>query len=120
MARIDSLNFGTITIDKKKYWMRDVLIFPDGTVQRRKLGRWLAHHHSYTKEDIEDLISAGTELIVVGTGLFSGVKVTDEIREYSKNTMCEIIDLPSRQAIEKINEQSNLDKKTGALIHMLC
>ncbi len=100
--------------------MRDVIIFPDGTVRRREFGRWLARHHRYAKEDIADLISAGAEIIVVGTGVFSGVRLTDDIRDYAKNKMCEIIALPSHQAIEKHNEQAGLEKKTGALIHLLC
>jgi hypothetical protein len=120
VVKIDGLNFGVITIGGTKYWMRDVVIFPDGTVRRRRFGRWLAKHHKYAKEDIADLVSAGAEVIVVGTGLFSGVRLTGDIRDCANDKICEIIDLPSRNAIEKINEQGSLGERTGALIHLLC
>lgn len=81
VVKIDSFNFGVITIGGTKYWMRDVVIFPEGTVRRRRFGRWLANHHKYAKEDIADLISAGAEIIVVGTGVLSGVRLTGDMRD---------------------------------------
>ncbi len=120
MVLIDSLNFGVITIGGTKYWMRDVVIFPNGTVRRRRFVRWLATHHKYAKEDIADLVSAGAQIIVVGTGVFSSVRLTGDIRDCANDKICEIIDLPSRHAIEKINEQRSFGERTGALIHLLC
>ena len=35
MAKIDELTFGSIVVEGKKY-RRDVLLFADGTVKRRK------------------------------------------------------------------------------------
>ena len=37
MVKVDKLNFGSIIIDSKKF-SRDVLIFSDGTVKKRKGG----------------------------------------------------------------------------------
>lgn len=37
MAKIDELTFGSIVVEGKKY-RRDVLIFADGTVKKRKGG----------------------------------------------------------------------------------
>jgi len=37
VAKIDELTFGSIVVEGKKY-RRDVLLFADGTVKRRKAG----------------------------------------------------------------------------------
>ena len=37
MAKIDELTFGSIVVEGKRYH-RDVLLFADGTVKRRKAG----------------------------------------------------------------------------------
>jgi hypothetical protein len=37
VAKIDELTFGSIVVEGKKYH-RDVLLFADGTVKRRKAG----------------------------------------------------------------------------------
>ena len=120
MAKINSVSFGVIVIDGKKYRMRDVVILPDGAVRRRKIGRWLASHHKYEKEDITELIAAGAETVVIGTGIYSGVKLTEGMREYANESKCELVDLPSRQAIQIFDEKENLGIKVGALIHILC
>lgn len=114
------MGFGVIVIDGNKYQMRDVVIFPDGTVRRRKFGLWLASHHKYEKEDITELIAAGAETVVIGTGIYSGVKLTEDMREYANESKCELVDLPSRKAIQIFNEKGNIGNKVGALIHILC
>ena len=100
--------------------MRDVVIFPDGTVQRRIFSRWLSSHHMYGKEDIVDLVAVGAETVVIGTGIYSGVKLTEDMREYANEFKCELVDLPSRDALQKFNEQVDSEHRVGALIHMLC
>jgi hypothetical protein len=49
VAKIDELSFGSIIVEGRKY-RRDILIFADGTVKRRKDGflmfgtHWFSHH----------------------------------------------------------------------------
>ncbi|MFC2027526.1 MTH938/NDUFAF3 family protein [Chloroflexota bacterium] len=120
MVRIDSMSFGVIGIEGKKYRIRDVAIFPDGVVRRRKISRWLANHHKYRKEDIAELVASGAEMVVIGTGIYSGVKLTNDMREFINESQCELLDSSSHEVIQKFNEQVDLGKKVGALIHVLC
>lgn len=120
MVKINSMSFGVIKIDGKNYRVRDVVIFPDGAVRRRRLGRWLASHHRYGTEDVTDLVVSGIDTVVIGTGVFSGVKLSNGIWDYAKAERCEIIELPSPHAIHEFNEQRNHGKRVGALIHVLC
>ena len=67
MAKVDSFSFGSIVIDGKKYG-RDVLVFPDGTVRQRKGGFWKFGSHAIKRDEIDQLVKADPEEIVVGTG----------------------------------------------------
>ena len=121
MVKIDSLSFGAIGIDGEKYRVRDVLIFPDGTVQRRKLDRWVTKHHRMGEEDISVLVMAGAQTVVIGIGKFSGVKLSDSVRSYAQQTELELVELPSCEVVGKFNQLVDSgEKKVGGLIHLMC
>lgn len=121
VVKIDSLGFGSIGISGKKYRVWDVLILPDGTVQRRKLGCWLIRHHSLGEKEISDLVAAGAKIVVIGTGKFSRAKLSDSARSYAKQSKIEIVELSSRELVDKFNRLAKSGKKKlGALIHLMC
>jgi len=59
MIRIDDFKFGMIKINNAQYHIRDVLIFPDGRIERRSIGKWIFKHHSISKDEIERLQNTG-------------------------------------------------------------
>ena len=120
VTRIDRLSFGQVVINGKKYLVRDVIIFPGGSVRRRKLGRWLGSHHKFVIPDITDLVEAGAEVVVIGTGLFSGAKLSGEIADYAAGCGVEIIAEGSGESIRKFNELTDAGRPVGALLHILC
>jgi len=120
LAKIDSMKFGSIKIGGRRYCMRDVLIFPDGTIRRRNLGRWIGSHHSFGREDIAGLVAAGAKIIVIGTGMSSGARVKGELRAYADQSRIGLVEMPSREAARKCNELQADGKKVGTIIHLLC
>ena len=54
MAKIDELIFGSIVVEGKKY-RRDILIFADGTVKKRKSGFLMFGSHKIKKQELEEL-----------------------------------------------------------------
>lgn len=65
MAKIDELNFGSIVVEGKKY-RRDILIFADGTVEKRKGGFLVFSSHKIKKQELEELSQGRPETIIVG------------------------------------------------------
>ena len=80
-------------LNVKKYMGRDVIIFPDGSMRRRKLKRWLGSPYEFGELDIADLVEAGAEVVVIGTGIFSWAKLSDEILDYAINRELELVPL---------------------------
>ncbi len=119
MAKVDSFGFGSIVIEGKKY-RRDVFLLPDGTVRPRKGGFWMFGSHNIKKDEIEELSQAGAEVAVVGTGTSSKAKVAEEAESFAREANLELLELPSHDAVQKLNELLDQGKKVAALIHITC
>lgn len=63
---IEKSDFGSIQVDGKRY-TTDIIIYPDGRVVDNW---WRKHGHRLSLADIEDLIAAEPELIVIGSGVY--------------------------------------------------
>ena len=111
---IESYSFGKIVIDGKQYGT-DVIIFPDHVKDgwRRKDG------HMLRVEDLEDVLQAKPEVLVVGTGYFGSMKVPSEVREYLASMKIQLIAENTREAYKTLNQLA-LTKKTVAAFHLTC
>lgn len=119
MAKIDKLSFGSIIIEGKKY-RRDVLIFADGTVKKRKGGFLMFGSHNIKKEEIEELIQGEPETIIIGTGTSGKASLATEIENWAKEKNLNLIVQPSHEAVAKLNEFTEQERKVAALIHITC
>jgi len=119
MVKIDSFSFGSIVVDGKKY-RKDLIFLPDDTVRQRKGGFWMFGDHNIKKEEIEELVKAGASSAIVGIGTNCRAHVTDELEAHAKQINLELSVLPSREAVEKINQLVDQGQKVAALIHITC
>lgn len=120
MAQIDCIGFGTIRIDGRKYRVWDVLVFPDGNVRRRKFSRWLVSHHKYDVTDVADLVAAGAESIVIGTGMSRRVRLSDALRRYAEERGIEILDVPSSEVADAYETPAAASRQVGVAVHLTC
>jgi len=119
MAKIDSFSFGSIVVEGKKY-SRDVLIFPDGSVKKRKGGFWKYGSHAIKKREIEELVKANPEVVIVGTGTDAKAKLESGVESLVKEAKMELVTFPSKEAIERLNQLVGENKRVSALIHITC
>jgi len=118
VAKIDGLTFGSIVVEGKKYH-RDVLIFADGTVKKRKGGFLMFGSHKIKKQELEELSQGQPETIVVGTGTNSAAHITPEAESWAKGKNISLLVQPSHDAIAMVNELAE-QRKVAALIHITC
>ena len=119
MVKIDKFSFGSIVIDGKKY-RKDALIFADGTVKKRKGAFLMFGSHNIKKEEIEELVQAEPEMIIVGTGTDGKANLAPGIEDWAKERNLNLIVQPSHEAVAKLNELAEQKKKVAALIHITC
>jgi len=119
MAKIDTLSFGSIVIDGRKY-RHDVLIFADGTVKKRKGGLLMFGSHKIKRKELEQLTLDKPESIVIGTGTDGVANLTDDVENWAKESKITLLVQPSYDAVDKLQELIEQGKKVAALIHITC
>jgi hypothetical protein len=112
--KIEHYSFGTITIDGKSY-TSDVIIYPE----RVDSSWWRKQGHSLHIVDLKDVIPAGPEILIVGTGHSGAMVVPEETLSYLKSKGIDVHIARTDKAVELFNKfQKN--KKTIAALHLTC
>jgi hypothetical protein len=112
--KIEHYSFGTITIDGKSY-TSDVIIYPE----RVDSSWWRKQGHSLHIVDLKDVIPAGPEILIVGTGHSGTMVVPEETLSYLKSKGIDVHIARTDKAVELFNKfQKN--KKTIAALHLTC
>ncbi len=111
---IDSYDFGHIVIDGVSYF-NDVLIWP-GTVKK---DWWRLEGHLLQLPDVAEALAANPQVLVVGKGQPGRMQVAPELVAYLKETGIELVELPTRQAVQVINSLSGR-RRLAAALHLTC
>lgn len=111
---IDAFNFGFIVVNGKQY-AYDVIISPDGTVSEREPGRGRIGSHSITGNQIDPLLRASPEVVLVGTGMRGMARLSEQ-----RSGGVDIRVMTSPEAVEEFNKLAAQGKRVGALIHITC
>jgi|SRR3989344_3748372 len=90
---------GSIKIidDKVRYWERETLVLD--------------------VKDIEELLRAQPEFIVIGTGAGGLLKVSDAVRSAINNKGITMITAKTQEAIKRFNEFKEKNKKVAGIFH---
>lgn len=112
--RIDSYSFGRIVIDGVTY-TSDVTLLEE----RVNSSWWRKESHLLAPNDLEEVIRAQPDLLVIGTG-FSGVmKVPRETQEFLKSKGIEFVIQRTEDACKTYNETPR-DRRVAAALHLTC
>jgi len=111
---IEAYRFGSYMIDGKEYrW--------DIKIINKVVESWKSREeHNLFVEDIEDLIKAKPEYIVIGTGSSGLVKVSDEVREKAAANNIKLIIEKTPIAVEDFNRLEKEGKSVCAIMHGTC
>lgn len=112
--QIEDYSFGRIVIDGRAY-TRDLIILPG----RILAGWWRREGHSLALEDLEPVLAAQTEVLVVGTGAHGGMRVPEQTRRALAERGIELLVAPTARACELHDELSGA-RCTSAALHLTC
>lgn len=117
--RIDRTTFGSITIDGKVF-NHDVLIKLNGEVvkRRKKLSKAVyGSSHTISLGEAEFIYEDGAEKLILGTGQYGMVNLSEEAAELLTGKGCEVGIFPTPEAIEAWNQSKD---NTIGLFHITC
>lgn len=111
---IDSFRFGKIVIDGKVH-KKDVIILPGKVIA----GWWREEGHLLQSADLREVLEAAPEILVVGMGSISHMRIAHEVKEAVINAGIELISLPTVEACKVYNKRSQ-GNKVAAALHLTC
>ncbi len=121
---ISEVSFARIVINGKEY-NYDVVIYPDGRIERRKkhLSKKYADLYNHTplsREELEETLKdVKPEIIIIGTGLDGRMVVMEEAKKLAEERGIELIIDLTPKAIEKFNKLYK-ERKVLGIFHTTC
>lgn len=99
-----------------KSYSADLIIYPD----RIDDLWWREQSHMLTAEDLEEVINAEPDFLIVGIGQFGMMKIDESLKEVLKNNGIELIAARTKEACELFNKHSKEGKKVIGAFHLTC
>ncbi len=117
---IESYEFGVVRIDGTEYHS-DVIIYPESSYGGCRVDGswWRKEGHRLDRADLETVVMARPEVLVVGTGCYGRMEIPAETSEFLKDAGIELCAEPTRQACEKYNQLKGR-RKVAAALHLTC
>ena len=111
---IESYDFGRIIINGTKF-ARDVVIFQD----RINGNWWRKEGHTLSVDDVNEIVEAKPEALVVGTGYSGLMKIHPQTEQYLRSSGIELIAAKTEKACKTYNELFK-SRRVVAAFHLTC
>jgi hypothetical protein len=113
---IEAYSFGFIKIDGREF-RKDLIILPDGSVHHPW---WRRSGHRLTLADLEPVLAASPDSMVVGSGAYGRMKAAPGLEEELAGRGIEVEMLPTEQAVERFNTLVSSGAMAVACLHLTC
>jgi hypothetical protein len=111
---IEWYEFGRMAIDGRTY-TEDLIILPERIVD----GWWRQEGHELHSADLEEVIRAEPDLLIIGQGAYGRMKVADDARQALQEGGIEFTASPTPQAVERFNAAPE-NQAVAAAFHLTC
>jgi hypothetical protein len=115
VPKIEGYHFGEIVIDGKSY-RSDVIIYPD----RVQSNWWRIEGHSLALADLEGVLAAQPDVLVVGQGANGLMQVPQATRQRVARAGIRLLAEPTEQACRTYNRLRQGEQKVVAALHLTC
>ncbi len=118
-TKIDSTNFGSVTIAGIKY-EHDIIIRLDGKIEKRKKKLSKAIYgtsHILSLDEAKYVYEDGVKLMIIGAGQMGMVKLSNEAERYFSEKRCQVKLFPTPQAAQEWNDAKGA---VIGLFHVTC
>jgi len=113
---IDTYSFGRMIIDGRKY-TKDLWILPNGEIV---CPWWRITGHELVLADIEELMAARPDLLIIGTGANGVMRLAPGLESVLRARGIRTVVLPTAEAVERYNSLRGEDSGIAACFHLTC
>lgn len=113
---IDGYNEGSrMTVGGETYH-NDLKII-DGRVRKQW---WRKQGHRLDLDDIRDILSAGPDILVIGTGYAGNLRIPESVRSGIEEQGIRVVDEKTAQAVKTFNRLHAEGKQVAGAFHLTC
>jgi len=113
--KVSDYDFGRIAVEGSSY-TADVIITPERVIDHW----WRKQGHSLAIEDLDAVVQADPDVLVVGTGYYGRMQIPDETRNYLAEKGIRLIDANTRDAVGEFNALQKEYARIVAALHLTC
>ncbi|UCH65507.1 MAG: hypothetical protein JSW63_13030 [Ignavibacterium sp.] len=117
--RINKTSFGSITVGGETF-DHDIIIRLHGDVKKRKKKlskEYYGSSHTISLEEAEYVYEEGAQKLLIGSGQYGMVRLSDEAANFFSRKSCEVDLIPTGSAIKEWNEEKG---SVIGLFHITC
>ena len=112
---IESYNFGSMKVLGENH--RNDLKIIDNQI----VGNWWRREgHALYAEDIDDILYSSVEMLVVGTGAYGGMRVTQNAAKAIEGRGIKLVAVPTKEAVTIFNSLRAQGKTVAGAFHLTC
>lgn len=112
---IESYSFGNMTIMGESH-RNDLKIIENQIIANW----WRREGHALYAEDISDILYSGVEMLVVGTGAYGSMRVTEEAKKAMEGRGIKFVAVPTKEAVTIFNTLHGQGKRVAGAFHLTC
>jgi len=113
--QISDYEFGRITVADKTY-TSDVIVAPEQVID----SWWRKQGHILQIEDLDDIVNAKPDMLIIGTGYYGRMQVPLETKQYLKEQGIKVLEANTRDAVTEFNELQKEYARIVAALHLTC
>ena len=112
---VNDYSFGRIVIDGASY-SSDVIIMPDRVID----GWWRKQGHKLQIDDLDEVLPASPDILVIGTGCYGKMRVPQETVTFLENQGITVKQADTGDAVKLFNELQKECANIVAALHLTC
>ncbi len=113
--QISDYKFGTIAIEDETY-TSDVIISPEQVIDHW----WRKQGHNLDISDLDDILKAKPDMLIIGTGYYGRMQVADETRQYLEQRGIKVHQAKTGDAVTEFNALQKECARIVAALHLTC
>jgi hypothetical protein len=113
--QISDYEFGRIAVADKTY-TSDVIVAPEQVID----SWWRKEGHILQIEDLDDIVNAKPDMLIIGTGYYGRMQVPDETEQYLEERGIKVLQAKTRDAVTEFNQLQKEYARIVAALHLTC
>ena len=113
--QITAYEFGSIAIAGKTY-TSDVIVAPEQVID----SWWRKEGHNLQIEDLDDIVKAKPDMLIIGTGYYGRMQVPDKTKRYLEEQGIKFLQAKTRDAVTEFNQLQKEYARIVAALHLTC